>query len=50
MAVLLDCKINLSVLWGEIVPVCTEHKQRHTNTFCGQNIELFNIKIGGYVK
>ena len=32
------------MLYREIIAVCS---QIHTNTLCGQNVELLNIKPGG---
>jgi len=26
--------------------VCSEIHTKHVNTLCGQNVELFNIKLG----
>jgi len=27
--------------------VCSEIRTKHTNTLCGQNVELLNVKPGG---
>jgi hypothetical protein len=35
------------MLYSEIIAVCSEIHTEHTNTLCGQNIELLNIKPGG---
>ena len=31
---------NQSVLYGEIIAVCSEIHKKHINTLCGQNVEL----------
>jgi hypothetical protein len=35
------------MLYGEIIAVCSEIHTKHTNTLCGQNVELLNFKSGG---
>jgi len=32
---------NQSVLYGEIIAVCSEIHKKHINTLCGQNVELY---------
>jgi len=32
------------MLYREVIAVCS---QVHTNTLCGQNVELMNVKHGG---
>jgi hypothetical protein len=34
-------------LYREIIAVCSEIHIKHTNTLCGQNVELLNVKPGG---
>ena len=33
------------MLDGEIIAVCSEIHTKHINTLCGQNVELFNVKL-----
>jgi hypothetical protein len=35
------------MLYEEIIAVCSEIHTKHTNTLCGQNVEFFNVKLGG---
>jgi hypothetical protein len=35
------------MLFKGIIAVCTEKHMKHMNTFCGQNVELMNVKVGG---
>ena len=35
------------MLYREIIPVCFQIHTKHTNTLCGQNVELLNVKPGG---
>ena len=35
------------MLYREIIAVCSEIHTKHTNTLCGQNVELLNVKPGG---
>jgi hypothetical protein len=35
------------MLYREIIAVCTEIHTKHTNTQCGQNVGLLNVKHGG---
>ena len=30
----------------EIIAVCSQIHTQHTNTLCGQNVELLNVKQG----
>jgi hypothetical protein len=32
------------MLYKEIIAVCSEIHIKHTNTLCGQNVELLNVK------
>ena len=34
------------MLYREIIAVCSETHTTHKNTFCGQNIELLDVKPG----
>jgi hypothetical protein len=34
------------MLYREIIAVCSEIHTKHTNTLCGQNVELLNVKHG----
>ena len=33
------------MLYGEIIAVFSEIHTKHTNTLCGQNVELLNVKL-----
>jgi len=33
------------MLYREIIVVCSEIHTKHTNTLCGQNVELLNVKL-----
>jgi len=33
------------MLYGEIIAVCSQIHTKHINTLCGQNVELFNVKL-----
>ena len=33
------------MLYSEIIDVCSEIHTEHTNTLCGQNVELLNVKL-----
>jgi len=35
------------MVYREIIAICSEIHTKHTNTLCGQNIELFSVKPGG---
>jgi len=35
------------MLYKEIIAVCSEIHTKHTNTVCGQNAKLVNVKPGG---
>jgi hypothetical protein len=39
---------NQLMLYREIIAVCSEIHTKHINTLCGQNVELLNVKPGGY--
>jgi len=40
-------KTNQSILYREIIAVCSEIHAKHINTLCGQNTQLLNVKVGG---
>jgi len=33
------------MLYREIIAVSSEIQPKHTNTLCGQNVELLNVKL-----
>jgi len=33
------------MLCREIIAVCSQIPTEHTNTLCGQNVELLNVKL-----
>ena len=33
------------MLYREIITVCSQIHTKHINTLCGQNVELFNVKL-----
>jgi len=33
------------MLYSEIIAVCSQMYTKHTNTVCGQNVELLNVKL-----
>ena len=35
------------MLYGEIIVVCSQIHTKYINNFCGQNVELLNVKPGG---
>jgi len=35
------------MLYREIIAVCSQIHTKHTNTLCGQNVELLNVKPRG---
>jgi hypothetical protein len=35
------------MLYGEIIAVSSEVYTKHTNTLCGQNVQLLECKTGG---
>jgi hypothetical protein len=35
------------MLYSEIIAVCSQIHTKHTNTLCGRNAELVNVKPGG---
>jgi len=37
---------SVNVILGNIA-VCSQIHTKHTNTFCGQNVEFLNVKLDG---
>ena len=37
------------MLYREIIAVCSQIHTKHTNTLCGQNEELLNVKLAVYI-
>ena len=37
------------MLYREIIAVCSQIHTKHVNTFCGQNVELLNVKLAVYI-
>jgi hypothetical protein len=37
------------MLYREIIAVCSEIHTKHTNTLCGQNVELLNVKLAVHI-
>ena len=37
------------MLCREIIAVCSQIHTKHTNTLCGQNVELVNVKLGVHI-
>ena len=35
------------MLYREIMTVCSDILNQHTNTMCGQNVVFYNVKPGG---
>ena len=35
------------MLYREIIAVCSQIHTKHINTLCGQNVESFNVMLGG---
>jgi len=40
-------KTSQLMLYSEIIAVFSQIHTKHTNTLCGQNVELLNVKPGG---
>jgi hypothetical protein len=40
-------KSSQSVLYREIIAVCSEIHTKHIHTLCGQNVEFVNVNLGG---
>ena len=37
------------MLYREIMAVCSQIHTKHTNTLCGQNVELLNVKLAVHI-
>jgi len=37
------------MMYGEIIAVCSQIHTKHTNTLCGQNVKLLNVKLVVYI-
>ena len=37
------------MLYREIMAVCSQIHTEHTNTLCGQDVELLNVKLAVYI-
>ena len=37
------------MLYREIIAVCSETHTKHTNTLCGHNVELLNVKLAVHI-
>ena len=37
------------MLYGKIMAVCSQIHTKHTNTLCGQNVELLNVKLAVHI-
>ena len=37
------------MLYREIIAVCSQIHTEQTNTLCGQNVELLNVKLAVYI-
>ena len=37
------------MLYREIIAVCSDIHTKHTNTLCGQNVELLNVKLVAHI-
>ena len=37
------------MLYSEITAVCSQIHTKHINTLCGQNVELFNVKLAVHI-
>jgi hypothetical protein len=42
-------KANQLILYREIIAVCSQIQTKHINTVCGQNVELFNVKLAVHI-
>jgi len=38
-------KTSQLMLYREIIAVCSQIHTKHTNTLCGQNAEMLNVKL-----
>jgi len=37
------------MLYREIIPVLFSDPHKHTNIYCGQNVEIMNVKLVVYI-
>ena len=37
------------MLYRKTMAVCSEIHTKHTNTLCGQNVELLNVKLAVHI-
>jgi len=37
------------MLYREIIAVCSQIHTKHTNSLCGQNVELLKVKLVVYI-
>jgi len=37
------------MLYREIIAVCSQIHTKHTNTVCGQNVDLLNVKLAVHI-
>jgi len=37
------------MLYREIIAVCSQTHTKHTNTLCGQSVELLNVKLAVHI-
>jgi hypothetical protein len=37
------------MLYREIIAVCSQIHTKHTNTLCGQNVEVLNVKLAVHI-
>ena len=37
------------MLHREIIAVCSQIHRKHTNTLCGQNVELLNVNLAVHI-
>jgi hypothetical protein len=42
-------KTSQLMLYREIIAVCSEIHTKHTDTMCGQNVELLNVKLAVHI-
>jgi hypothetical protein len=42
-------KTSQLMLYREILAVCSQIHTKHTNTLCGQNTELLNVKLAVHI-
>ena len=43
------CYEHQSVLYREIIAVCSQIHTKHVNTLCGQNVVLLNVKLAVHI-